>query len=245
MKLRVAEFENVVSFAFAWWRHVMTSCHDVKTGGTLSQLVEVLEMILFCFYSFPACRVQKCYRFCVCMMSWFHDVTSWCHKTGLLLYQLVDVLKWWYTCISVIISIAGFQANIVYVLAWCLHVITWRHDVTKITTWRQETNCLHPSLPNVLESWFHFVSVISLVAKLNVVIVVVFAWWNNVTKWRHDVIKHAVSISACRRDSEMVLFCFYSISGWQVQKYHWFCICICGYVIMWRYDVMTWLYDVT
>ena len=60
------------------WRHVMTS----KTGGTLSQLVEVLERwFFFCFYSFPACLVQKCYRFCVCMMSWRHDVTSWRHKT--------------------------------------------------------------------------------------------------------------------------------------------------------------------
>ena len=40
-------------------------------------------------------------------------------------------------------------------------------------------------------------------------------------------------------------FCFYSILGWQVQKYHRFCICICGYVIKWRYDVMAWLCDVT
>ena len=52
------------------WRHVMTS----KTGGTLSQLVEVLERwFFFCFYSFPARLVWKCYRFCV-----LHDVmTSW------------------------------------------------------------------------------------------------------------------------------------------------------------------------
>ena len=66
---------------------MMTSCHDVmswrqKTGGTLSQLVEVLERwFFFCFYSFPARLVWKCYRFCVCMMSWRHDVTSWSHKT--------------------------------------------------------------------------------------------------------------------------------------------------------------------
>ena len=60
------------------WRHVMTS----KTGCTLSQLVEVLERwFFFCFYSFPARLVWKCYRFCVCMMSWRHDVTSWRHKT--------------------------------------------------------------------------------------------------------------------------------------------------------------------
>ena len=80
-----------------------------------------------------------------------HDViTSWrdvmTPQNSFLPYQLVDVLKWWYTCISVDFSVEGFQTNIVFVYAWCLHVITWRHDVTKITTWRQETNCLHPSL---------------------------------------------------------------------------------------------------
>ena len=166
-------------------------------------------------------------------------------QNSLLLYQLVDVLKWWYTCISVIISIAGFQANIVYVLAWCLHVITWRHDVTKITTWRQETNCLHLSLQMCSRANFIFVSVISLVAELNLIIVVIFAWWNNVTKWRHDVIKHAVPISACRRASEMILFCFYSILGCRVQKYHRFCICIYGHAIKWRYDDIAWLYDVS
>ena len=34
-----------------------------------------------------------------------------------------------------------------------------------------------------------------MVAELNLDIVIVFAWWNNVTKWRHDVIKHAVPVS--------------------------------------------------
>ena len=92
---------------------------------------------------------------------------------------------------------------------------------------------------------FIFVSVISLVAELNLSIVVVFAWWNNVTKWRHDVIKHAVPISACRRAREMILFCFYSILGCQVQKYHRFCIFICGHVTKWRYDFKAWIYDVT
>ena len=62
MILCVAEFENVVSFVFAWWRHVMTLC-DV-------------------------------------MMS----------QNSLLLYRLVNVLKWWHTFISVDISVAGFQA---------------------------------------------------------------------------------------------------------------------------------------
>ena len=167
-------------------------------------------------------------------------------QNSFLPYQLVDVLKWWYTCISVDISVDGFQAIIVYVFAWCLHVITWRHDVIKFTTWHQETNCLHLSLQMCSRANFIFVSVISLVAELNLIIVVIFifAWWNSVTKWRHDVIKHAVPISACRRAREMILFCFYSILGCQVQKYHWFCIFIYGHDTKWRYDVMTWLYDV-
>ena len=167
-------------------------------------------------------------------------------QNSLLLYQLVDVLKWCYTFISVDILVSGFHAIMVYVLAWCFHVIAWRHDVTKSTTWRQETNCLHLSLQMCSRANSIFVSVISLVAELNLVIVIVFERWNNVTKWRHDVIKHAVPISACRRAREMILFfCFYSILGCQVQKYHRFCICICGHVIKWRYDVMAWLYDVT
>ena len=139
----------------------------------------------------------------------------------------------------------GFQNYHRVLHAWWLYVITWRHDVTKITTWRQETNCLHLSLQMCSRADFILVSVISLVGELNLIIFVIFAWWNNVTKWRHDVIKHAVPISTCRRAREMIFFCFYSILGCRVQKYHRFCILICGHVTKWRYDVMEWLYDVT
>ena len=185
------------------WRHVVTS----KTGCTLSQLVEVLERWFFCFYSYSACLVWKCYLFCVCMMRLRHDVTS-CQKTHFFIYQLVDVQKWWCTCISVDISVAGFQVIIVCVLAWCLHVITWRYDVIKITTWRQETNCLHISKQICSRADSISVSVIWFVAELNLVIVIVFAWWNNVPKWRHDVTKHALHISVCRRARKMILLCF-------------------------------------
>ena len=195
----------------------MTSCHDVKNRlYFISACRSAREMILFLFLKFSGLLSSKMLLF-LCL----HDVmTSWrdvmMSQNSLLLYQLVDVLKWLYTFISVDISVAGFQAIIVYVLAWCLHVITWRHDVTKITTWRQETNCLHLSLQMCRRADSVLVSVISLVAELNLVIVIVFAWWNNVTKWRHDVIKHAVPISACRRARKMILFCFYSILGCQV-----------------------------
>ena len=209
MKLWVAEFENVVNFVFAWWRHVMTSCHDVKNRlYSISACRNARAMILFLFLLFSGSLSLK-----ILSILCLHDVVTsrrdvMTSQNSFLLYQLVDVLNWWYTCIYVDISVNGFQATTVHVLAWCLHVITWRHDVTKITTWRQETNCLHLSLQMCSRADFILVFVIYSVAELNLIIVVVFAWWNNVTKWRHDVIKHAVPISACRRAREMILFLF-------------------------------------
>ena len=176
------------------------------------------------------------------MTSWRDVMTS---QNSLLLYQLVDVLKWWYTCIYVIISIAGFQTNIVYVLAWCLHVITWRHDVTKITTRRQETNCLHPSLQmcsradSILFLWFRWL--------LNSTWLLSSYLHDGITS-RNDVMTSLNMLYLSQLVDVLARWffsCFYSISGWQVHKYHWFCICICGYVIKWHYDVMAWLYDVT
>ena len=126
-----------------------------------------------------------------------------------------------------------------------LHVITWRHDVTKITTWRQETNCLHPSL--------------QMCSRADFISFLWFRWWLNST-WllslylhdgitsRNDVMTslHMLYLSQLVDVlARWLFFCFYSILGRQVQKYHWFCICICGYVMPWRYDVMAWLYDVT
>ena len=176
------------------------------------------------------------------MTSWRDVMTS---QNSLLLYQLVDVLVWWYTCIPVIIPIAGFQANIVYVLAWCLHVLTWRHDVTKIITWRQETNCLHPSLQmcsradSISFLWFRWLLNSSWLLSLYL--------HDGITS-RNDVMTSLNMLYLSQLVDVLArwfFFCFYSILGWQVQKYHWFCICICGYVIKWRYDVMAWLYDVT
>ena len=162
------------------------------------------------------------------MTSWRDVMMS---QNSLFLYQLVDVLKWWYTCISVIISIAGFQAIIVYVLAWCLPVITWRHDVTKITTWRQETNCLHLSL--------------QMCSRADSISFLWFLWWLNST-WllssylldgitsRNDVMTSLNMLYLSQLVDVLArwfLLCFYSILGRQVQKYHRFCIFICGYVI--------------
>ena len=130
-----------------------------------------------------------------------------------------------------------------YVHSWCLYVITWRHDVTKITTWRQGTNCLHLSLQMCWTADFIFVSVTSLVAELNLIIVVVFAWWNNVPSWRHDVIKHAVPISACRRAREMILFLFlwYSVlPSSKISSILYFHMWSYHKVTLWRHGMTIW-----
>ena len=87
MKLWVAEFENVVSFVFAWWRHVMTSCHDVKKK----------------LYSISACRSAR--RYYSFLFLWFsvllsikmlsflclHEVMTWCHATKLTNFSYISL----------------------------------------------------------------------------------------------------------------------------------------------------------
>ena len=136
-----------------------------------------------------------------------------------------------------------------YLLTYLLHVITWRHDVTEITTWRQETNCLHLSLQMGSRADFIFVSVISLVTELKLIIVVVFAWWTNVMKWRHNAITllNMLYLSQLVDVLEIWLFFVCIVLLW-VAKFKNiinFVILICGQVTKWCYDVMAWLYDVT
>ena len=51
MELWVAEFENVVSFVFAWWRHVMTSFYDVKNRlYSISASISAREMIFLILF---------------------------------------------------------------------------------------------------------------------------------------------------------------------------------------------------
>ena len=89
-----------------------------------------------------------------------------------------------------------------------------------------------------------------------------FLWWLNSTwllsSYLHDGITSRndvmTSLNMLYLYSQLVgvlerwfffVFCYYSILGCQIQKYHWFRILICGHVTKWRYDVMAWLYDVT
>ena len=59
-------------------------------------------------------------------------------QNSLLLFKLVDVLKWWYRFISVdTISIAKFQTIIAIVFAWCCFVKTLRYEVTEMIMWRE------------------------------------------------------------------------------------------------------------
>ena len=78
----VTEFKNVIDFLFAWWRDVMTSCHDVtKPDLPISASRCARKLILFCFHGFLGRWVQKLYLFFICVMTWRHDVMSWRHKT--------------------------------------------------------------------------------------------------------------------------------------------------------------------
>ena len=111
-----------------------------------------------------------------------------------------------------------------------------------MTSWNE---LLSSQPANVLESWFHFHFCD-------------FLWWLNPTRlllsYLHDGITSRNDVMTSLNMlylSQLVdvlegwfFFCFYSILGCQVQKYHRFCICICGHVIKWRYDVMAWLYDI-
>ena len=84
-----------------------------------------------------------------------------------------------------------------------------------------------------------FVSVSSGVAKLTWLL---SAYLHDVITPRnlhHDVIKHAVPISVCSSARGMIFFCFYSISGCRVQKYH----SVFAYMVMPKSDSMTSWHD--
>ena len=116
---------------------------------------------------------------------------------------------------------------------------SWRHWHYYMTS----RNLFPSSQPaNVLECWFYFCFRNFWVAELSFVINIVVAWWNDVTKWRYDVIIQSVPISACRCAREIILVCYYSVLGCWVQKYHRFCIYLRVNVITWLHDVIIWLY---
>ena len=112
---------------------MMTSRHDVmpwrqKHAVHISACrIDRKIIIIFCFYSFSACLFQKQMLSILCLpdvnTSWRNVMTP---RNSLLLYQRVDVLKWWYKFVSVDISIAEFQTIIV----GCICMTSFCHNVT-------------------------------------------------------------------------------------------------------------------
>ena len=182
------------------WRHVMTS----KTGCTLSQLVQVLERgFFFCFYGFRLAQFKNVIVF-VC--AWCHDVMTWRHDVTKLTSPISacrcsEVMV--HISISVDISTAGFQSNLVKALAWCLYVITWRHDVTKITTWLQITNCLHLSL--------------LMCSRADSIPLLWFLWWLDST-WLLSSYLHAGITSQNDVMTSLNMLCLYQLVGVLGQK---------------------------
>ena len=171
------------------------------------------------------------------VMTSLRDVMMTMSQNSLILYQLVDVLKWWYICISVIISIAGFQAIIVYVLAWCLHAITWRLDVT---AWRTRT--------------FFLISACRCARKM---IIFLFLWnfgllsskslsvlylHDDVTSWRHVMTSKTGGTLSQLVDVLARWLFFVSIVFW-VDKFKNIIDSVFAYVVMSCHDAMTSWHD--
>ena len=158
-----------------YYRKIQRSRHHVKNRlYSISACRSARELIFFVSILF---RLAQSRNVIVFVFAWCHEVTT--SQNSFILCQLVDVLKWWYTYSNVDISVNEFQATIMYVRAWCLHAIKWRHDFTKITTSRQETNCFHFSLQMCSRADFIFVFLISLVAKLNLIILASILYVHN------------------------------------------------------------------
>ena len=149
MILGVGEFKNFVSFVFAWWRHVMTSCHDVKNWlYSISACRSTREMLLFLFLKFfgsPSLKVLSFLCLHDVMTSWRDVMTS---QNSFLLYQLVDVLKWWYTCISVNIRVMGskqsscmYLHDIIMSKRDVMTLLKLLHDVKKRTAFISACKC--------------------------------------------------------------------------------------------------------
>ena len=214
-------------------RHAVTS----KTDCTLSQLVEVLKR--WFFFVLIVFRLEKA-SLSLKMLSFLcsHDVTtSWrdvmMSQSSFLLSQLVDVLKQWYTCISVDISVDGFQAIIVYVFVWCHHVIPWRHDVTKITTWRQETNCRSNIIigPNIIvfEKW---VRTVDLPLFWYFLAGIVTSWYHDVHDFFFKLVTYMFLICLCvfqrlRNNARFLMVTFRLLKIDLVILWHFVCKFVC------------------
>ena len=138
--------------------------------------------------------------------------------------------------------------------------LTWRHDVTKITTWHQETNCLHTSLQMCSKA--DSISFLWFLWLLNSTWLLSSYLHNGITS-RNDVMTSLNMLYLSQLVDVLArwfFFCFYSI----LYLHMWSCflmnyvVLLADYVkrifsineynnnvIKWRYDVMAWIYNVT
>ena len=146
MILWVAESGNVVRFVFAWWRHVMTSCHDVKNRlYSISACWSAREMILFLFLSYSGSLSLKLLSF-LCL----HDVTNLSSPISGRRYSKMMIhmdfcryFGWW---------VSSYHRVCTCMMSSCHNVTSWRRWNYYMT--RNELPSSQPA--NGLESWFHF-----------------------------------------------------------------------------------------
>ena len=124
-------------FLFAWWRHVMTSCHDVKNRlYSISACRCARKMIFFCFYETLGSWVLKSCQFCICMMTSRHDVMSWRQKQAELISACIRARN------AILVLLQQFFGLLKWEMLLCLCLrdvfkswqTSWlRHDVTRFT----------------------------------------------------------------------------------------------------------------
>ena len=162
----------------AWHRDVMTSRHDVTVSRGWVNITKLIlpistrrcarKMIHFCFYDTLGCWIRKLCRFCICMMTSRHDVMPWRQRHAVLI-SACRIDRMVIIFVSIVFRLAKFRNVAVFVFAWCHHVMTQRHDVTKLTFLYQ--------FVNVLKWWYRFISVNISIAEFQTIIVHVFAWY--------------------------------------------------------------------
>ena len=125
--------QNAINFSFLWFRHIMTSCHDViKLDSPISACRRARKFILFCLHGFVGHWVQKDWWFFIRMILWRHDVMSWRHKNCSTYLRLWIHWKDDRVQDSTVFLVAHSRNVSVHVFVGWYHVMTSRHDVTSI-----------------------------------------------------------------------------------------------------------------
>ena len=119
----------------AWHCDVITSRHDVtKFILAIAACRCARNMIFFCFYDILGCWVQKCGRFCICLMTSRHDVMAWRQKHAVHISACRLDRKVIIFVVSIVFRLAELKNVFASGFWWCHDVMTWRHDVTKLTS---------------------------------------------------------------------------------------------------------------